>query len=595
MKYFSSFGWPIVSALLLTGMTSCIDDKYDLSDIDTTTQIKVKDLVVPVKIKDMTLDKVIDLDEQDPDALIKVREVDGKELYFLSKGGEFDFRSINVDKVYAPKPTFQESTSIIIPSVGTSAGVYKDYDIVTHANQFTYRVGRDGNPRVDGAIESITGVSLSEDSPLRLSLTIESTALGRTASRMELHNLDLKVPEGFTATYGSFTSKNGHLLLPTLSSTTGKIHIPLEVRKISFVSSAVPQGITVTDGMFDFSSEIGFRSGTLRVYPRTGVSTSQLPSTTDFFTRYDLTAFTVDAFSGYINYELDIDGIDAINIDNLPEFLDSDQTNIVLSDAAFTLELNNPVARYGLGCISGITLTPERAGVPSAPCELSQLEVGSDASLQYHVMANSLDALKYIETPAGLTARFTSFTGLDHLLSGQGLPSRINVDFKSAATPHPVAKGVVDEFPLGIDIPRVRGHYSFDVPLAFDSGSLVVYTHTNSGWSDEDVDAINISRLGITANLTSSIPANAKVYIRPIDTEGNRIPLTNADEAFVTLPANASDYAATFELLGDIRNLDGIYIEAVIDNFDGTPLSPDMTIKLTDLKATVTGTYTKEL
>ena len=39
---------PISALLLLPG---CIDKNYDLSDIDKTTQINVKDLVVPVNVE----------------------------------------------------------------------------------------------------------------------------------------------------------------------------------------------------------------------------------------------------------------------------------------------------------------------------------------------------------------------------------------------------------------------------------------------------------------------------------------------------------------------------------------------------------------
>lgn len=35
---------------MLLLLTSCIDDNYDLSDVDTTSRINVNDLVLPVNI-----------------------------------------------------------------------------------------------------------------------------------------------------------------------------------------------------------------------------------------------------------------------------------------------------------------------------------------------------------------------------------------------------------------------------------------------------------------------------------------------------------------------------------------------------------------
>ncbi len=42
------------AASAVVGLTGCVDDKYDLSDIDTTTRIQVNDLVLPVNIDAVT-------------------------------------------------------------------------------------------------------------------------------------------------------------------------------------------------------------------------------------------------------------------------------------------------------------------------------------------------------------------------------------------------------------------------------------------------------------------------------------------------------------------------------------------------------------
>ena len=47
------------SALLALGLTACVDDNYDLSDIDTTTRVSINDLVVPANIDEVTLGDII--------------------------------------------------------------------------------------------------------------------------------------------------------------------------------------------------------------------------------------------------------------------------------------------------------------------------------------------------------------------------------------------------------------------------------------------------------------------------------------------------------------------------------------------------------
>ena len=69
--------------LMLAGgvVSGCIDDKYDLSDIDTTTELKVTDLTVPVEFDDVYLDQIIDVNEDDPDAILKIREINGSKWF----------------------------------------------------------------------------------------------------------------------------------------------------------------------------------------------------------------------------------------------------------------------------------------------------------------------------------------------------------------------------------------------------------------------------------------------------------------------------------------------------------------------------------
>lgn len=369
----------------------------------------------------------------------------------------------------------------------------------------------------------------------------------------------------------------------------------LKVSALDFVTDSEPKGKEVTDGKFDFTERVGVESGRFLVFPDAGFTSADMPSEIDFNTDYDMTGFTVDMFSGSFDYAIDFDEIDPFELTDLPDFLTGPQTNVILAKPMLTLEVNSPVARYGLECITGLTLTAERNNGGASRSEvLDAFEVTDASDYQLHVLAPDRSVIDAESFPAGTPVFFTPFPGLGNILSGEGLPEIVRVDFTSPAEPSPRVIGDATDFPLGVDLEQVHGEYTFAAPLALADGSSIIYTKTQDGWNDEDVDAIAISKLKITAKLTSDIPAGAKVYIRPVDTAGNRIPLTNAETAYATMPAMASNHEVSLELLGDIRHLDGIYIEAIADDFDGTTLSPDFTIKVSDLRATVTGTYTKE-
>lgn len=44
--------------LAAIALTACVDDKYDLSDIDTTVQVEVNDLTLPVNIDPFTMSSI---------------------------------------------------------------------------------------------------------------------------------------------------------------------------------------------------------------------------------------------------------------------------------------------------------------------------------------------------------------------------------------------------------------------------------------------------------------------------------------------------------------------------------------------------------
>ena len=56
-----------------------------------------------------------------------------------------------------------------------------------------------------------------------------------------------------------------------------------------------------------------------------------------------------------------------------------------------------------------------------------------------------------------------------------------------------------------------------------------------------------------------------------------------------------SETELTIELTGEVRHLDGIRLVAVLEGgTDDTPLSPEQTLTLTDIRARVSGYYEKE-
>lgn len=98
------------AAVLITAASSCVDNAYDLSDIDTTSRFNAKDLVIPMNIDQITLDQVLDLDD---DSEVKTIVQNGKKIYAVQKDGTFKSDPIKVSAFTTTKPTINPITSTL--------------------------------------------------------------------------------------------------------------------------------------------------------------------------------------------------------------------------------------------------------------------------------------------------------------------------------------------------------------------------------------------------------------------------------------------------------------------------------------------------
>lgn len=83
-KHFYSLLFASAAAFSLC--TSCVDDAYDLSDMDTTVGLNVNELTIPLNVKEVTLDKILDFESEQ----IKKRIVGGKNIYVFEEEDDFE-------------------------------------------------------------------------------------------------------------------------------------------------------------------------------------------------------------------------------------------------------------------------------------------------------------------------------------------------------------------------------------------------------------------------------------------------------------------------------------------------------------------------
>jgi hypothetical protein len=580
----------VLPLAILPLVTGCIDDKYDLSDVDTTTQLKVNDLTLPINIDDILLSDIIS--PKDDDQIKEVTDINGNTFYAFTDSGEFSSEPITIDEVKISAPSL-DSANTPIPKVSSeNNGTTARYDFAEIERTFHYTTNS-----VD---KSIIDIKSAQTTPLNLVIEFYCPGVSKIASKTELVNIKIKLIKGLTATAteGSYDPKTGMWSIPSHVMSGDKAEFTLTTTNFDFDAAGIV--FNPNSHSLDVPGEFTVVSGECVL----SSNSAELPDQITFVTNYTLNDIDFNAITGRIKYDLDGMNVDPINLTNIPDFLSGDGTNIFLANPQIYVNANNPVADDNLTCQAGLTLVAQRPSQPNVPdysySALAPINIGYDKGISgpYNfVLAPNPSAsdINIISDTYAQNLSGISFPGLSDILavpssSAQtSLPEQIGVSFTNPQIP----ESDVTDFKLGRTIDGIKGSYQFIAPLALTDGSQIIYSHTQDGWNDEDVDAIEISSITITANATNNTPLSAEIKAFPIDINGNHVSGVSITGANVE--AGAVDAPITIVLTGTVTHLDGLTYTATLHPGSDQTLTPQQNLSLKNIKAKVSGSYTKKL
>ncbi len=579
--------------LALPLLAGCVKDDYDLSDIDTTTQIKVDNLVIPVNIDKVTMGDIITFDD---DSKIKPVTIGGQTFYALVEDGTFKSDPIEIKKVIAAAPTLNPTEAYLEPIALPVPLVDLPFD----PNDFsvTYKITEMGNDvdfnagKIDEAIESLDYVNAE----ISFTIKLEAMEMGDVIKDITFSDVVFQMPKGLVAqpSVGSYDTNTGLWTINTLSATNYQVSLTFKATGVDFVKA----GASINaNHEFSYKGSVKILSGQVKLTPN--LNASQLPGRLHFKASYDVSQLVANSFSGKVNYKLDGININPVSLGDVPDFLSGEGTNISLANPQIYIQVNNPVAVNNLKCETGITLSAIRQDAPTL-----DFTPGSPFTIGYNygvagpynfVLTPSMD---YINVPDRFSSNltFVPFATLGNLLATpagfekQGLPDQIGIKLDSPQIP----SQQVTDFALGRSLEGVNGSYELVAPLALTSDALIVYTDTQDGWSSEDLDAVTITKLSLNAVVANECPLSVELVAWPLDKEGNRIP--GVEVRSNVIEPNTIDAPIVIEMTGTIQKLDGVVFEArVRGSQDNSALTPSQNIILTDIRACVSGYYEKKL
>ncbi|MCH5214821.1 MAG: hypothetical protein J1E97_06465 [Muribaculaceae bacterium] len=601
MKIYLKMMLGAVSAVALTG---CIDDKYDLSDIDTTTQIKINDLVLPLNLEPVLLSDIIKVD---PDDKLTEVTIDDKTFYAVQQNGEFYSDGIDVDKFEADIANDLDDKSGQFRPATSPSGMRR---VTASDNNRLYFLLSEVEQNLDYSATDIDGniVSLSkvyyDDVHFKMTITVSSPVSGLTTS---IEDLKIKMPAGLDITNveaNGYTFKSSDYNASTGVLSNVRLDLVNNAGSINVISKGLslesyPDAFTYEgtlgegSGSFYLDSNFSIEDGTL-VFTADPSQLSQLPDANiPFNVKYDISQLMVTAIDGEILYDLTGEhlNIDPIELTDLPDFLDDPETDLKLSNPQIFLRLNNPVGEFGLEYETTLDIQALRNEIVDNSFLSPLIVVPATSGYHNMVLSPNPDNVSLIPDDYKSNIERLTYNNLGNLLSGNGLPNTLDIKLIDPQ----IQRQEAHQFALGTEIDGIDGYYMFLAPLSLADGSKIV--KTIDGWYSDDLKDLNIDLLKIAATASNDLPNGVTLTMYAINNLGEQV----SSIGTAKLDPSVQNQPIEIKLEGleengvrkPITNLDGISMY-VVTTTNGTddPLAPDQVITLENLKATVTGSYT---
>ena len=589
--------------LLLTAagtvFASCVDSSYKLSDLDTTVGISVNNLTLPLNVDSLVLDQVLDLDD---DGKVKRDTLEsGDIIYAIIEKGSFESDAIEIPSFETKSPEIEPITSVLTRDKSANirrrkGGIEKDG--VTSANypiNVTDFTKFETTGEVDPSITGIEKIGVNADFGAVINVS-ENPDLVEKINYISFEELKMNVPKGLEGTFlvsmgkeeknitkcydnvtgvldlGKYKEEYGEELQIKVENTLSELKFNAHVDAIDVTKAG--DDIKLENGEFRLTSSVSV-AGDIVVYGEDvndGFTLDDLPDFINYECTPTLSEIVVSEFTGKIKYDIEDINIDPISLNDIPDMLSQDSTDIKLANPQIYIRLNNPLAANNLYAEAGLAMVAKRNDGSEKIVSLGEdkLKMADD----YNVFCLTTDGNMPQEK---LHSQYRDavnkkFNGFSDILSGNGangLPDKIEIDVVEPMIPEQSIKG----FELGQTIEKVQGTYLFYAPLALkDETSFVIYQDTLDGWYDETLEKLSIKKLAVKADVNSEIPLKVELSFHPMDVNGKII--KDVRSSSVTLDATDASQRVEIAMEGNIEKLDGIIVRAKLCGADGEPIAP---------------------
>ena len=562
----------LLSSLLLGSMTtSCVDSSFDF-DKDFDWSINTGYLAFPVgKTDTIFLDDIIEIDEGDD--LQIVPDADGNGVageYHLIKDGEIDRASANVRMA-----TVDGSTTHIDPITAADESC-----VVSPSGMITTQISQTGDVKadaadIDDALKELGSLKAAAPTALTLNIKLEGNLNFSTISG----NLKVKFPS-FLVFNDPAVNANNEIQIPCSEL---QLNVPY-VRTLQLTGYHFDGGLPVVNNEIHLNEQVVVTGETNVQLPSggqigSGVKLQIVPTVL-------LADMSVDEATGIIQPEIDATKT-SVEISNLPDFLNDDETSLSVSNPVILFSAVNPLN-------APVDLTGKMLGKKEDGTLISGSEVKFGAGSTDPILlqpGSNLIALSRLGTGGPAGSQNIAVANINNLIAK--IPDVVEVEMQPA-----VSYDKYYSIRLGHDY-EVSGNYNIDIPLSFEEGLNIVYTDSADDLNS-DLKDLDFEEAAVEFDAVNTIPLELEVKaenVMPLDI--NKQPLSDIKvEVEGGIAASADGKTSTRQTLlikmteqvkGAMSRLDAIRfrVTAVPGQAIGITLRSDQWMQLENIKVKV--------
>lgn len=557
----------LLATLLLGTATSCFDDSYDLKkDIDMTINVGGENLSFPVgNTEKVTLDKIIEIEEGDD------LQTDNTGAYHLLKSGEIDDVTTDV------KPVTVQATNTEIDPIEVANK--SDFDA---AGSLEITTNRSQKKNIETQAENVDEAvkEIYELTPDRTPIDINLTKGGE----IDLAQLNAKVTITFSPVLKVEEADENNQVTFNITDEDlkdGVYTYTVHLTRIAFGDGQKGNGFVIgTDRRVDINEEVKVDvDANIKVNEVLANSSLTLTPT------IHIGEMEVTEVTGIIEPTLD-ESTSTVELTNLTDFLENDDTKLDIANPIFTFHATNPLntAVEIIGILSG--------NKNGQPINGSEVKIGGEDTDPIILQpGDNTITLSRLGNGGPEGAVNIQVSDINNLI--QTIPDVVNVTIQPAVS-------CTDYFSVELNKTyTVDCSYDIDIPLAFGSNLNIVYEETIDDLGS-DLEDVDFSKAILSASIDNTIPLALELpdeNVEILDEYGQKIEGIKVTVEGGIKAGNGTEEAVNSQLniqletteKGTLNKLDAIKLKIVAASGEttGVQLYETQWLQLKDIKLKV--------